>query len=250
MFKMKRILLLIFIIALMTLPIFAKAANQNNENIDLYTNSNITSINKTQNRNSKELNINDKTVKKNPLVDKKWGIEINPIRLLFIRIGQDEFFYNFSGCVSLFNIDRHVELAFPIYFSHLKYKGDEEYDEEYIRQFTFDCHYRRFLGKTQKGFYISGFIRYANIRGTKENGWYNGYEELNLSTENKIGIGFGFGYRIFSEMGLYWGVSLNIGIYLIGENYIFDEDPLPFVYPFDDSIIIFNCELLKFGWAF
>ena len=249
MFKMKKILLLISLIALMTLPSFAETTNRNNENINLYTNSNITSINITQKGNSKELSRNYETVKDNPLADKKWGIEINLIRLLFIHIGQDEFNYTFSGGVSLFNINRHVELAFPIFYYHIKNEVDNEYEES-LRQFTLDCHYRRFLGKTQKGFYISGFIRYANIRGTKENGWYNGYEELNLSTENKIGIGFGFGYRIFSEMGLYWGVSLNIGIYLIGENYIFDEDPLPFVYPFDDSIIIFNCELLKFGWAF
>ena len=133
------------------------------------------------------------------------------------------------------------------FYSHTKYKESDEYEES-LRQFTLDCHYRRFLGKTQKGFFISGFIRYANLRGTKGSGWYNDYEEPKRSTENKIGIGCGSGFRIFSEMGLYWGVSLNIGVYLIGENDILNEYEF---FLFDnDSIIIFNFELLKFGWAF
>jgi len=230
----------------MILPIFAETTNRNNENIDLYTNSNITSINKTKNGNSKELNINNKTLKDNPLADKKWGIEINIIRLLFIHTGRDEFNYTFSGGVSLFNINRHVELAFPIFYSHTKNEVDDEYIES-LQQFTLDCHYRKFLGKAQKGLFISGFIKYANIRGTKEDDWYN-YEDPKHSIENKIGIGFGIGYRIFSEMGLYWGISINIGRYIIGENDIFDEDEF---FLFDNDIaMIYNFELLKFGWAF
>ena len=246
MFKMKKILLLIFIIALIKLPIFAKTNNQNNENNNLYSNEKINSINITQKGNSKELNRNYEIVKNNPLADKKWGIEINLIRLLFIHTGQDEFAYTFSGGVSLFNINRQVELAFPIFYSHGKRKVENEYVES-LRQFTLDCHYRKFLGKTQNGFYVSGFTRYANIRGTKEDDWYN-YEEPKHSIENKIGIGFGIGYRIFSEIGIYWGISISIGKYIIGENDIFDNDEL---FLFDNDIdMIYNLELLKFGWAF
>ena len=49
-------------------------------------------------------------------------------------------------------------------------------------------------------------------------------------------------------MGIYWGVSINIGRYIIGENDIFDEDEF---FLFDNDIaMIYNLELLKFGWAF
>lgn len=219
-------------------------------NNNLNTSEKMDSINITPKGNSKELNKNDETIKGNPLANKKWGIEFNLFRFLTIASisRKDGYDYSFSGGVSLFNISRGAELAFPIYFSNFKDKGDWEYDEEYKRQFTLDCHYRIFFGLTQKGFYFSGFIRYANLCGTK--GEYSYYEYvLKRSTENKIGIGFGFGYRVFSQKGLYWGVSLSIGRYFIGENDIFEEEG-DLLLPFDDHEMIVIFELLKFGWAF
>jgi len=64
---------------------------------------------------------------------------------------------------------------------------------------------------------------------------------------NKLGIGFGMGYRIFSYKGLYWGVSASLGRYFIGENDMFQSSSY---FADDDSEMIFDFEFLKFGWTF
>ena len=88
-----------------------------------------------------------------PLKNKKYGIEFNLFRLLLIDEG-----IGLTGGFSLFNIDRKVEIAFPVYVAKPKEKED-------LREFTIDCHYRYFLGRTQNGFYLSGFARYAYLNG-------------------------------------------------------------------------------------
>ena len=218
----------------------------------------------TKKGNSKELNINNKTVKGNPLADKKYGIEVNILRLLNYSFCND-IINSYSGGVSLFNIDRHAEITFQIYYSYATYSywgctRGFNVNEIPVQQFILDCHYRRFLGRTQKGFFIGGFIRYANLGGNKEDDVYdycsNGVEEPKFLTENKLGIGFGIGYRLFLKMGFYWGISLNIGRYYIGENNIFYHkwyDPVgpeDLLCPTNDIGIIYSFELFKIGWAF
>ena len=68
-----------------------------------------------------------------------------------------------------------------------------------------------------------------------------------MSSENKLGIGIGIGYRKFSYKGFYWGTSLNLGRYFLGENGKYIGE---FLWYDNDSEIILNFELLKFGWAF
>ena len=261
-----KILIILFLLISLTFPIFAQSQNENEKLDEMTTNEKIYSINKTQKGNSKELNINDENLKKNPLANRKLGIEINLFRLLFFSSKYEDMNHSFSGGVSLFNIDRHAEITFQIYYIYytiFDYYCDVNkfnFGEIPLQQFILDCHYRRFLGKTQKGFYISGFIRYANLRGMKKEDLYNychsGGEEPKLIPENKLGIGFGIGYRIFSHKGFYWGVSLNIGRYFIGENNIFYHkwyDPVgpeDLLYPTNDVGIIYSFELFKFGWAF
>jgi hypothetical protein len=173
--------------------------------------------------------------KNEPLHNKKYGVEINLFRLLLLDEAQ-----TFSGSISLFNVNRNAEIAFPFYFQKPKKSVD-------LTEFTFDCHFRYFLGNTQNGFYISGFARYAFLHGTL--GSNNPFSQSSniAAEENKFGIGFGIGYRKFSYKGLYWGTSLSFGKYFIGENNKFYGD---FLTIDDDNKYIFDWELLKFGWAF
>jgi hypothetical protein len=176
--------------------------------------------------------------KNDPLFDKNQGIEFNIFRLL----ANDESL-SLSGSFSLFNSKSNVEIAFPVFYSNPD-------DPRKMEEFTIDCHYRYFLGNTLNGFYLSGFARYAHLKG-----YLGGTDFGNLfretltkkSTENKIGVGVGIGYRIFSYKGLYWGTSASFGRYIIGENNKFHGD---FLNLDDDGKIIIDFELLKFGIAF
>ena len=178
-----------------------------------------------------------KTIKNEPLTGKNIGVELNILKLLFL----DEAIV-LSGGFSFFNIDRKAEIAFPIHYSKPE-------DPESVNEFTLDCHYRHFLGNTQNGFYLSGFTRYAHLSGYAGDNFefLTSDTPTTQTTENKIGIGIGLGYRKFSYRGLYWGVSLNLGRYIIGENDKFHDG---FFSMDNDSKMIFNMELLKFGWAF
>jgi hypothetical protein len=174
--------------------------------------------------------------KNTPLSDKKYGIELNPFRFLYLDKA-----FTLSGTFSLFNLDRKAEIAFPFYFQNPKESNE-------LSEFTIDCHYRYFLGNSQNGFYLSGFVRYAYLEGvTGENVLFDNRIYGVKGTENKIGIGFGIGFRKFSYRGLYWGASLSFGRYFIGRN---DRFAGEFLLIDDDNEIIVDIELLKFGWAF
>jgi hypothetical protein len=177
-------------------------------------------------------------IKNKPLTNKNLGIEFNFARLLLIEKA-----VSLSGGFSLFGVNRHAEIVFPIFYSSPEDPMD-------LKELTIDCHYRYFLGNTQNGFYLSGFVRYAHLNG------YLGDNDAFLfndepgdvkSSENKVGIGVGVGYRKFSYKGLYWGTSLSFGRYVTGEN---DKFYGKFLSLDDDNKIIIDFEFLKFGWAF
>lgn len=173
--------------------------------------------------------------KTNPLSDKKFGIEVNLLRLLFVDKAT-----TFSGSFSLFNVNRNAEIAFPFYYQNPKESDD-------LESFTLDCHFRYFLNDKQNGFYLSAFSRYAHLEGyLGDNDLFNQSSNV-ISSENKLGLGIGIGYRIFSKHGLYWGTSLSVGRYIVGENNKFTGD---FLSIDDDSELILDFEFLKFGWAF
>jgi len=188
-------------------------------------------------------------VKDQPLQDKKYGVEFNFFRLLFFGSDTNMLNHTLSGTFSLFYPKKKIEIAFPFFYSDPVNKWDAEYidDKNSLRQITLDCHYRKFLGNSLNKFYISGFVRYANLKGY-EGSWFDDKDsEPVVSTENKIGIGIGVGYRIFSYSGFYWGTSISLGRYIIGENGKFYGD---FFWYDNDNEIIFNFEFLKFGYAF
>lgn len=175
-------------------------------------------------------------VKNEPLADKKFGVEFNFVRLLLMNEA-----FSLSGSFSVFNVNRHAELAFPVYYQHPKNSAD-------LTEFTLDCHYRYFLGRYQNGFYLSAFTRYAYLNGTLgDNELFESPSPGIKDTEHKLGIGVGLGYRIFSYKGLYWGTSLSFGRYIIGQSKKFAGD---FLSLDDDEEYILDVELLKFGFAF
>jgi len=189
-----------------------------------------------------------KDVKDQPLENKKYGVEFNFFRLLFFGSETNYLNHTLSGSFSLFYPKKKVEISFPFFYSNpVNEWGWEEYDENNsIRQITLDCHYRKFLGNSLNKFYISGFVRYANIKGYEGSYWDKDSDPV-VSSENKIGVGIGIGYRIFSYSGFYWGTSISLGRYIIGKNGKYYGD---FLWYDNDNETIINFEFLKFGYAF
>jgi len=185
-----------------------------------------------------------KDVKDQPLENKKYGVEFNFLRLLFFGSDVDYLNHSLSGTFSLFYPKKKVEIAFPFFYSLPKVDWHEDiHEDQSLRQILLDCHYRKFLGNSLNKFYIGAFVRYANLYGYEGEGWI---KDQKKTSENKVGVGISIGYRIFSYSGFYWGTSLSIVKYFIGENNKFLSEVL-----YDnDSEIIYCVELLKFGYAF
>ncbi len=188
-----------------------------------------------------------------PLGDKTQGIEFNFIRLL--GWGGSE--RTISGTYSRFYTDKNVEIAFPFMYSAAdqKYYNEGSGSTSQLRSLTLDAHYRMFLGHSLNGFYLSAFTRAAYLSGQEgDRGYYYGYS-LNPETthkngsEFKLGIGAGIGYRIFSTKNTYWGCSLSVGKYLLGESDKFSSAEGVSA-DIDDAEFILDVELLKFGYAF
>jgi hypothetical protein len=180
---------------------------------------------------------------KEPLSNKKFGIELNPAYLL---VSASRSYMVLSGAVSLFDVDRNAEIAFPIFYQSGVDKESGSYDLTLWNQ---DFLYRRFLGKHQDGFYIEGGFRYTHMKGELENGFSLfgisfGSSPAPIVTTDKLGAMFGIGYRYFSESGIYWGTSIVYGAYFSG-----DERDLKGV-SLDDTKTILDFEILKFGIAF
>jgi len=152
-----------------------------------------------------------------PLGDKKFGIELSPLYLMFVHDG-------ISGSFSNFNLSDVAEITFP--FSYRAYQrkniSSGEREERYLAYL--DAQYRFFLGKHRIGRWIGAGVRYC-------------FDEDDDGSYNKGGISFGVGTRMFSEKGWYWGTSLYLGKYYFGEK---DRGDSGF----------FQFELLKFGFAF
>jgi hypothetical protein len=176
-----------------------------------------------------------------PLTNKTIGIGLNPLRL-FSLIGQngEDFARLFRATVSVFAIDRHAELAFPIQYMWGKNNSVP------WRDFYFDVTYRRFFGSQQKGPYYSGGIRYAYIEGEElctDKATYG--EGLgNIIVQNKVGIYAGIGYLHCSRIGFYWGGNIILGIYF--------GPKTPYIATMDDVTLnsILGCYLFEIGFAF
>jgi hypothetical protein len=212
---------------------------------DSTSNAKLDSVLLYQKKMSEQQNkIYDEVVRyKEPLADKKFGIEFNPAYLL---VSTSRSYLVLSAGVSLFEVDRNAEIAMPIFYQSGVDKNSGNYDLTLWNQ---DIVYRRFLGQHQDGFYIEGGLRYTHIKGQLENGIsilgisFGGTTSETVTTD-KLGGMFGIGYRYFSESGLYWGTSVVYGAYFSA-----DEQDIKGVFP-DDTKTILDFEILKFGIAF
>ncbi|MHA1302017.1 MAG: hypothetical protein ACTSO9_21585 [Candidatus Helarchaeota archaeon] len=233
---MDKIFLKLVSTALFILLIFADAVSQDTDFDSLATDMKIDLINNLQKKAFMVL-------RNEPLRGKSFGIEINPFRPLIWNKRK-----SFSGGFSLFDVDRNGEFIFSLFYS----KPQREYS---MSTFTFDFHYRRFIGNSQDGTYLSLFVLYAYLEGVRIKP-YSYYTESDLNDRthaNKLGIGIGFGYRKFSHVGIYWGVGFCLGWYVFGKSDIFRhegifDDPSDFID--NDMSLIIGLELLKIGWAF
>ena len=125
-----------------------------------------------------------------PLEGKKFGLAFNPISLFLSIIEKD---FLLSCGISLYPEHQNSEIAFPIYYN--KESGGNSV-------LHLDVHYRYFIGKHQKGLYISSGMRFTAKKS------------VHGPNANNMGLTFGMGYRLFSENGFYWGTSLFGGRYL------------------------------------
>ena len=182
----------------------------------------------------------DKFIKKtinSPLNNRKNGVELNLARLLMLS----DNYTSLSVTYSRFDHEEGVEWAYPVYFLNEKNMSGQQTNVT-----TLDVHYRKFLGDSVRGFYISGFSRLTHINGPigEDYVFSTDEEQGKQGSEIKLGVGVGIGYRIFSTKNYYWGTSLSVGRNFLGEN---DKFTNAFI---DDSEFIFDMELLKFGYSF
>ena len=176
-----------------------------------------------------------------PLAKKTFGIEFNPGYFLLATTGN---YTVLSGGFSLFAVDRGAEIAFPVF-----YKDGIASESDPLKLFTIDAIYRRFLGAHQDGLYFSVGLRYAYIDGRGDELGGVSFGILHGDTgdrvvQKKLGAHFGIGYRYFTRSGFYWGASVFYGRYFGADERTVHGAGL------DDSKVLLDVEILKFGFAF
>lgn len=175
--------------------------------------------------------------KNNPLENKTFGVEINPLWLLYLSEG-----LQLTGGVSLFSVHRAAEIAIPLVYRR---NNDED-----LTRFYISPQYRYFLGNTQNGFYLSGVGEYSYLEYGKldfADSTLNGKDQT--GNVNRLGLGVGVGYRKFSYKGLYWGCGITIGRYLWKDKEFKGISPEGLFAAVTDDFL-FDVEFFKFGWAF
>lgn len=175
-----------------------------------------------------------------PLANKTFGIEFNPVRLLLgwttNEIGN---YTHLSGGVSFFAVDRHAEIAIPFLYQF------GTLDNLPYKILNIDVAYRRFINGQQNGFHLSAGLRYAYVEGEE------GQESVTTVARSakhiirsKAGIYIGIGYRYFSRSGWYGGTNILYG------RFFSNDDRAIVDVKMDDLPFILDFELLKIGYTF
>jgi len=177
-----------------------------------------------------------------PLENKNYGIEINPLWLLAGFPFSS--YLVIDGGLSLFHVDRKAEITFQI-----DYRSDKESPSKLS---YLDLIYRRFGGESQGGFYVSGGIRYMYIHEKKNKESYSREERmlirpyifLKYYSDRNVGVMIGFGFRHFFHLGFYYGFGIELGKYIFcGDTHL--EEP-----GFDAYGVILDIDLIRIGFAF
>ncbi|MCB1753978.1 MAG: hypothetical protein KDJ38_00555 [Gammaproteobacteria bacterium] len=182
-----------------------------------------------------------------PLGERRHGIEVNLFRVLMWD-GDD---VSFSGTYSYFDTERNTEWAFPFFYQQSsetdEYWDYSEKDSYTSRSVALDMHYRRYLGHRLDGFYMSGVARVVRVSGLEDD---DSDEGQTISSELKGGVGVGIGWRKISRNRLYWGMSLSLGRYFLGESEKFVEPDNNSGALLDDLEYFVDVEFFKFGYTF
>lgn len=168
-----------------------------------------------------------------------FGVEVNPLRVL-LSMGS---WKSFSGTVSHFDNEHGVEIAFPIYYSKENFDRFNGYETSEIVA-NMDLRYRMYSSDSiTDGSYMGVFGRYTYLDGQAK-------KSSKLATVQKFGIGGEVGFRSkrLFNMPLYWGMSLALGAYVVGENDVLDSSGL--LSALEDTPVIIDIELLKVGYEF
>jgi len=151
----------------------------------------------------------------------------------------------YIGSISYFSQSLNAEIALPFIYSH--FRPEVTIGNGYtVQSYALDIHYRKFQHETLNGFYLSSFVRFARLRGRTGQciAILNCPGPHPYDTEHKVGLGAGIGYRKFFNSGVYWGASLSLGFFVLGESDKFLD------YPDNDRGVIIDAEFLKLGYAF
>ncbi len=187
-----------------------------------------------------------------PLEGRKYGVEFNIPRLLLSTTPEMK---GLSGTFSYFYHFNSTEIALPWLIA--KYGADHDEvintkvgsykeDKTPLVNKSIDLHYRKYISDELNGLYFSGFTRLSHFDGAR----YIDGSNIKTKRFNKLRIGFGvgIGYRILPNNGrTYWGVGLIVGRYIDNKSYSLVNNGVSAT---DDSPIIIDAELLKFGYSF
>ncbi|MBN2366256.1 MAG: hypothetical protein EH225_09795 [Calditrichaeota bacterium] len=152
------------------------------------------------------------------------GIGLNPVLLLFEWV---------SGEVNLWNVSRSAEINIPFQYVKNPFVFDDENEDWDLRYYTIGVYYRYFFSQKQEGFFAQAGWQYAGA-SVKEGG--------QEATGSLNSILFGFGYRLISDGGLFWGCGLSVGR-AWGKVEAPDGDEV------QGSGLNIDIDLLKFGYA-
>lgn len=156
---------------------------------------------------------------------KNIGIAMNPVLLLF-KWGSAE--------VNFWNVSRNAEINVPIQFARNPFSiGEEDDDNLDIILSSIGAYYRYFFSDNQRGFFAQA-------------GWLYSHISLEEGSEKATGsqnsILFGFGYRLISKKGFFWGCAL-----AVGKSWGTVKDPDG--EEFQEPGLALDLDLLKFGYA-
>ena len=181
-------------------------------------------------------------IKYTPYLNPKYnyGFELNPGLILYAL---NEEAAVVSAGFSMYPKNRKTEITIPITYEYSK-DGSWFGSYKYGQSINLGLHYRRYLTGKVGGIYTSVGLRYNYAYLKTE----NYYEDDKTRIINRLGIGFGAGYRIYSDDRLYWGIGVLIGGYYIGRD-ISDTMNISTIFTREESAFI-KIQLLKVGFAF